>query len=188
MRRICLLVCGIALTVAGCTSGSTTPATVTVTATPTSEEAASTEPTNDILASQFHPCEVLTQEQFEEAGLGDRLNESAQIGWGALGCSFGKKDPADYSGTWLVSTDQVNRKRFEDLNVATLDWGTSRNPELYVHQLPDAEGQCEAAVDYEWGRFTVDYYERGVAWNPEALCSEAAQILDNLIFALGGEK
>lgn len=188
MRRIWLLLCGIAIAVTGCTSGSTTPETVTVTATPNSAEATSTEPANDILASQFHPCEVLTQEQFEKAGLGEKLNESAQIGWGALGCSFGKQDSSDYSGTWLVSTDQVNRKYFEDLRAVTIDWGTTRNPELYVHQLPNAEGQCEAAVDYEWGRFTVDYYERGAAWKPEALCTEAAQILDNLIFALGGEK
>lgn len=186
MRRIWLLVCGIALTVTACTSGSTTPETVTVTATPISEEAATTEPTNDILSSQFHPCEVLTQEQFEKAGLGVLIVEDAYLGSTGLGCSFGKADREDASGTWLISTDQVNRQFVENQDLETLDWGSAENPDLYVHQMSKTSRQCEAAVDYDWGRFTVNYLESGEGWEPEILCADAVDILENLIKELRG--
>ena len=188
MRRIWLLLCGIALTVAGCTSGSTTPATVTITATPTSEEAASTEPTNDILASQFHPCEVLTQEQFKEAGLDEQMDQSTDLGSLALGCSFSGSNLDEFSGIWLVSTDNVNRQYVSQLNLETIDWGTISNPDIYIQEVSENIRQCEAASDYEWGRLTVTYFESGEGWEPEVLCPGAVQILDKLIEEIEGTK
>ncbi|ANE04532.1 DUF3558 family protein [Corynebacterium crudilactis] len=187
MRRTWLLLCGCALTISGCTSESSTPTTVTVTAESSSSEVASlNEPSNDILASQFHPCEVLTQEQFHQAGLGDLIVEDSYLGSTGLGCSFGKSDREDFSGTWLVSTDQVDRQHFVNLDLETLDWGSEENPDLYVHQITETGRQCEAAVDYPWGRFTVDYLELGEGWEPEILCSDAVVILEDLIKQLRG--
>ena len=181
MRRFWLLLLGIAVFTSGCSSGSSAEPITTAAPSPTTEVKA----TGSIFDSQFHPCEVLTDTQFQKAGLGDRLDDSADIGWGALGCSFGKEDRGDFSGSWLIATDQADRAHFENLGLETIDWKTESNPEMYVHQMPGNGRQCEAAVDYEWGRFTVNFYESGEGWEPAVLCKDATHILENLIQELG---
>ncbi|ALC06469.1 hypothetical protein CDES_10465 [Corynebacterium deserti GIMN1.010] len=194
MRRLWLLLAGLATALVGCSGGTDIPATVTVTVDPDAPETeaaadssleTSTVAENDIFASQFHPCEVLTIEQLQEAGLGEIHENDSSIGWGAQGCSFYPQDLEATRGMWLVSSDLVDRKHIADQGLITLDWGTEANPMLYVHSMPGAGRQCEAAVDFNWGRLTVDYFETGEGWEPETICSDAVRILDNLLIELG---
>ncbi|BAU96634.1 hypothetical protein N24_2372 [Corynebacterium suranareeae] len=188
MRRTWLLICGTTLAVTGCSGGSTTPVTVTVTEAATSEEASSIEPSNDVLASQFHPCEVLTQEQFENAGLIELVDQDTDLGTLASGCTFRQSNTLDLPGIWMVATDTVDREYVRALSLETIDWGTKKNPDIYVQQVSLNARQCEAANDYDWGRLTVTYFETGEVWEPEILCPGAVQTLDNLLEEIEGNK
>lgn len=171
----------------GCVSGASSSTTVTVTESQsTAETSASEAATEGIFASQFDPCEEFSDEQLAAAGLGEKIKVPTNIGYGARGCSFGKVDPNDYSGTFLLATDLINRESVEKQGLKTRDLGTKEIPGIYVHEMESAARQCEAAVDFDWGRFTVGYYEAGTGWEPEQLCTESAQILENLIMELRG--
>lgn len=181
MRRFWLLLLGIAVFTNGCSSGSSAKPITTAAPSPATEVKAA----GSIFDSQFHPCEVLTDAQFQKAGLGDRFEGAAELGSLAKGCSFKSSNPLSDTSVWLVSTDNVSRKYIESKQLEVIDWGTETNPEMYVHEVSKNIRQCEVAVDYSWGRFTVNYFEGGEGWEPSVLCPEAGQILGRLIDEIG---
>ncbi|WJY92845.1 hypothetical protein CFAEC_10160 [Corynebacterium faecale] len=175
---------------AGCSSGSSTPTTVTVTSpAPSGDSSVVTDrhPTNtDLFSSQFHPCEVFTEEQFAQAGLGKHLNTTENPGSNVQTCGFSPVDLEDLDGTYLVATDRTNRSQIENQRLLTLDWAQSGTEGIYVHEMPSEVRQCTAAIDFDWGRFLVGYRELGQGWEPEALCSASVSILESLISQAGG--
>ena len=190
MHRTGPILLAAAALLTGCSPGSSTPATVTVSspapaaATAPAESPASTD--SDIFASQFHPCEVFTEEQFAEAGLGKHLNNTDNPVSNVRTCGFSPIDLGAFEGSFLVATDRLNRDEIEIQKLRTLEWPESEIEGIYVHQMPSQIRQCTAAVDVEWGRFLVGYRELGQGWEPELLCSASVAILESLISQIGG--
>nr|WP_245533922.1 DUF3558 family protein [Corynebacterium callunae] len=171
----------------GCVSGASSSTTVTVTESQSTSGTLAVEPaTEGIFASQFDPCEVFSDERFSSLGLGRQLANSSDMQFGAMGCSFAPNDFDKFKGVFLIATDQINRDRVQESGLNPVDWNQSRIPGLYIHEMSSQARQCEAAVDYDWGRFVVDYYEVGSGWEPNVLCPEAVRILEELILGAGG--
>lgn len=174
----------------GCSPGSSTPATVTVSspapATATSPSESSDPIASDIFASQFHPCEVFTEEQFAEAGLGKHLELADRSDEMIRSCGFTAMNKDKYKGTFLVATDQADKERIQELDLEYEAWENKAVEGLYVHKMPSESRRCAAAFDFEWGRFTVDYMESGSEWESETLCEAPAAILESLIIQAGG--
>lgn len=182
MRRAWLVLCMTACVLSGCATGESVSTTVTVTESQSTTEISTTFQTEEgIFASQFDPCEVFSDEDFTNLGLGKQIATSADMNFGSLGCSFASNDFEKFKGVFLVATDQIDRERVQEEGLDPVDWDGSRVPELYIHKMPSQARQCEAAVDYDWGRFVVDYYEVGSGWEPNVLCAEAVRILEELI-------
>lgn len=184
-----ILLAAVAL-LTGCSPGSSTPATVTVpspapaAATSSAESTTPTDP--GIFASQFHPCEVFTEEQFAEAGLGKHLALADRSDERIQSCGFAVTPEKDRNGTYLVATDQIQRERVIELGLDPVDWGDSGESGIYVHKMPSTLQECSAAVDFAWGRFSVDYMESGADSRYELLCANAVQVLESLIEQAGG--
>lgn len=190
MHRTGPILLAAAALLTGCSPGSSTPATVTV---PSPAPAAATSPAEPstptdpgIFASQFHPCEVFTEEQFAEAGLGKHLNNTDNPASNVRTCGFNPQDLADFEGTFLVATDRIDREEIENQKLLILEWPQAEIGGLYVHEMPSQVRQCTAAVDFEWGRFLVGYRELGQGWEPEVLCSAPVAILESLVSQVGG--
>lgn len=176
---------------AGCSSGSSAPTTVTVTSpAPSGDSSVVTDrhPTNtDLFSSQFHPCEVFTEEQFAQAGLGKRLNVAEDPVSRVRSCAFAYQDTAVYEGSFLIGTDTVDKTRILELGLEPADWSASGAEGIYIHRMPTEARSCSAAYDFDWGRFFVDYRELGTGWDPEFLCSLNVEILTSLIEQGGGD-
>src|SRR5699024_5478238 len=99
-----ILLAAVAL-LTGCSPGSSTPATVTVPSPAPAAAISPAEPSTPtdpgIFASQFHPCEVFTEEQFAEAGLGKRLNAAEDPASRVKSCGFAHRSTDVYEGSFL---------------------------------------------------------------------------------------
>lgn len=178
-----------ALMLSGCVSGASSSTTVTVTESQsTAETSASEAATEGIFASQFDPCEEFSDEQLAAAGLGSRLGGPTQIGNGIIGCSFEPPKEKQLRGVFLVATDQLKIEEIKNQKLSPQEWNDSESEGLYVHQMPSDGRQCQAAIDFQWGRFVVDYMETGSGWEPEVLCAESARILESLVKEMGNIK
>ena len=99
-------------------------------------------------------------------------------------CGFGHQDK-DLAGSFLLSTDPLN---FESISAKGLEpkrRDSVQVPGLYTHEMNAEENQCVAAVDFEWGRFSVDYLGREEKEEKD-LCSEPIKIIESLILQAGG--
>lgn len=189
MRRTWPILMATAALLMGCSSGDSTPTTVTVTespSTPTPEEGDQDAPTEaSLFSQQFHPCEAFTEEQLQKAGLGKHLEMADRSGERIQSCGFSSGDP-EKSGTFLVATDVIDRPHVQELDLDPADWESEEVHGIYVHKMATTFRECNAAVDFEWGRLAVDYKESGDGWDRESLCSAPARILESLIIQAGG--
>lgn len=189
MHRTGPILLAAAALLTGCSPGSSTPATVTV---PSPAPAAATSPAESttptdpgIFASQFHPCEVFTEEQFAEAGLGKRTNAKEDPNSRVRACGINPLDLDSIPGTFLVGTDTTDRAHIRGLGLEEKEWPSSRVNDLYVHQILSQSRSCAAAVDFSWGRFFVSYQELGEGGPLDDVCAYSASTLESLILQMG---
>lgn len=184
-----ILLAAVAL-LTGCSPGSSTPATVTVpspapaAATSSAESTTPTDP--GIFASQFHPCEVFTEEQFAEAGLGVRSRAAEDPQSVVKSCGFGLPGPNDVGGNVLVATDRISWSEVAEQGLEPEYWPETEIEGVYTHKMPGEIRRCTAAIDLEWGRFLVGYQEFGEGWNRDPLCRVPMRVLEFLINEAGG--
>ncbi|MBD8029080.1 DUF3558 family protein [Corynebacterium gallinarum] len=184
-----ILLAAVAL-LTGCSPGSSTPATVTVpspapaAATSSAESTTPTDP--GIFASQFHPCEVFTEEQFAEAGLGVRSRAAEDPQSVVKSCGFGLPGPNDVGGNVLVATDRISWSEVAAQGLEPEYWSETEIEGVYTHKMPGQIRRCGAAIDVEWGRLLISYQEFGEGWDRSKLCSHPVEILKYLITQSGG--
>lgn len=179
-----ILLAAVAL-LTGCSPGSSTPATVTVpspapaAATSSAESTTPTDP--GIFASQFHPCEVFTEEQFAEAGLGVRSRAAEDPQSVVKSCGFGLPGPNDVGGNVLVATDRISWSEVAEQGLEPEYWPETEIEGVYTHKMPGYGLTCVAAVDFNWGRFIASYVELGEGKDRAELCVIPVSVLASLI-------
>ncbi|WP_282101407.1 DUF3558 family protein [Corynebacterium callunae] len=170
----------------GCVSGASSSTTVTVTESQsTAETSASEAATEGIFASQFDPCEEFSDEQLAAVGLVFRVEVPA-MPQRIKACGFGHQEDS-FSGSFLLATDPAGFDEIESQGLEPLQVKESIAGTIYIHKIPDNSRQCVASVDFNWGRFSVDYFETGEGWDQQALCEEPVEILDSLITVIRGK-
>ncbi|BAC19019.1 hypothetical protein HMPREF0290_2247 [Corynebacterium efficiens YS-314] len=189
MHRTGPILLAAAALLTGCSPGSSTPATD-----PSPAPAAATSPAESptptdsgIFASQFHPCEVFTEEQFAAAGLGKRLIAAEDPASRVKSCGFAHQRTDVYEGSFLIATDTMDKWKILERELEPVDSAESEVEGIYTHQMPTEAQGCSAALDFEWGRFSVDYRELGEIADQEFLCSVSVAILESLIIQSGGK-
>lgn len=175
---------------AGCSSGSSAPTTVTVTSpAPSGDSSVVTDrhPTNtDLFSSQFHPCEVFTEEQFAQAGLGVRSRAAENPDSVVKSCGFGLPGPNVAGGNVLVATDKIDMAQVETMGFEPELWSEVEIDRIYTHKMPGEVRRCGAAMDFDWGRFLISYQEFGEGWDRDELCPLPVSVLESLISQSGG--
>lgn len=189
MRRTWPILMATTALLMGCSSGDSTPITVTVTETPSTAPSVVADPVDPtemgFFSEQFHPCEKFTEAQLQKAGLGEHLEIADRSGEQIQSCGFSSANSENHPGTFLVVTDVIDRLHIQELGLEPVDWTEGEGHRIYVHKMPTELRECNAAIDFEWGRLTVDYMESGDGWDFESLCSAPARILESLVIQAG---
>lgn len=190
MHRTGPILLAAAALLTGCSPGSSSPPTVTAESpapAAATTPAESSIPTNSgIFASQFHPCEVFTEEQFAEAGLGVRSRAAEDPQSVVKSCGFGLPGPNDVGGNVLVATDRISWSEVAEQGLEPEYWSQTEIEGVYTHQMPGEIRRCTAVIDLEWGRFLVGYQEFGDGWSRDPLCRLPVRVLEFLINEAGG--
>lgn len=185
MHRTGPILLAAAALLTGCSPGSSSPPTVTAESpapAAATTPAESSIPTNSgIFASQFHPCEVFTEEQFAEAGLGVRSRAAEDPQSVVKSCGFGLPGPNDVGGNVLVATDRISWSEVAEQGLEPEYWSQTEIEGVYTHQMSDTALTCVAAVDFNWGRFIASYLELGRGRDRTELCVVPVSVLASLI-------
>lgn len=195
MRRFWPVPCALTVLLTGCAtgvSGEEGPSTVTVTVgeqpagtSAAGEAGAMPVPSTGVFASQFDPCEVFSEEQLRRAGL-DWATKVPPLPAHLRACGYVHQDMETYRGAFLIATDPISIREVQARGMDPRPVEGAAVEGIYTHRMPGGSRECSAAVDFHWGRFSVDYLETGEGWDEVALCAEPIKVLESLITQSGG--